>query len=100
MAESLPLPNASVDLAFSTMSYHHWVDQVAGVREIARVLRPEGRFFLADLWLPMGLTKVIRHFQSNFPARVREVFIHAGLKIQAQRKRMGGWLLVTIGERR
>jgi ubiquinone/menaquinone biosynthesis C-methylase UbiE len=100
MAESLPLPNASVDLAFSTTSYHHWVDQVAGVREIARVLRPEGRFFLADLWLPMGLTKVIRHFQSNFPARVREVFIHAGLKIQAQRKRMGGWLLVTIGERR
>jgi ubiquinone/menaquinone biosynthesis C-methylase UbiE len=99
MAESLPLPDASVDLAFSTMSYHHWVDQVEGVREMARVLRPEGRLFLADNWPPMGLTKVIRHFQSNDPARVREVFAQAGLKMQAQRRRIGLWLLVTIGER-
>jgi ubiquinone/menaquinone biosynthesis C-methylase UbiE len=93
MAESLPLPDAPVDLAFSTMSYHHWVDRVQGVREITRVLRPKGRLFLADIWLPMGLSKVIR------PARVREVFAQAGLKIQAQRKRMGRWLIVTIGER-
>ncbi len=99
MAESLPLPDASVDLALSTMSYHHWVDHVAGVREIARVLRPGGRFFLADNWLPMGLATVTRHLQSNDPARVREVFAQAGLKIQAQRKRMGLWLLITIGER-
>ena len=93
MAESLPLPDASVDLAFSTMSYHHWVDRVQGVREITRVLRPEGRLLLADIWLPTGVSKVIR------PARVLEVFAQAGLKIQAQRKRMGRWLIVTIGER-
>ena len=99
MAESLPLPDASIDLAFSTMSYHHWADQVEGVREMARVLRPGGRFFLADFWLPTRLAKVIRHFQSNDPARVRDVFAQAGLKIQAQRKQMGRWLLVTIGER-
>jgi len=99
MAESLPLPDASVDLAFSTMSYHHWVDRVQGVREITRVLRPKGRLFLTDFWLPMGLSKVIRHFQPNDPARVRDVFAQAGLKMQAQRKRMGRWLLVTIGER-
>ena len=47
----------------------------------------------------MGLAKVIRHFQSNDPARVREVFAQAGLKMQAQRKRMELWLLVTMGER-
>ena len=99
MAESLPLPDASADLAFSTMSYHHWVNQVEGVREIARVLRPGGRFLLADNWPPMGLAKIIRHFQPNDPARVREVFARAGLKMQAQRRRMGLWLLVTIGER-
>jgi ubiquinone/menaquinone biosynthesis C-methylase UbiE len=99
MAESLPLPNASVDLAFSTLSYHHWVDKVKGVCEMARVLRSKGRLFLADVWPPMGLGKVIRHFQSNDPARVREVFTQAGLKVQAQRRRMGLWLLVTIGER-
>lgn len=100
MAELLPLPDASIDLAFSTMSYHHWVDQVQGIREITRVLRPEGCLFLADIWPPIGLSKVIRHLQPNDPARVREVFAQAGLNIQAQRKRMGRWLLVTIGERR
>jgi ubiquinone/menaquinone biosynthesis C-methylase UbiE len=99
MAESLPLPDASVDLAFSTMSYHHWVNQVEGVREITRVLRPNGLLFLADLWPPMGLGKVIHQFQWNDPARVREVFTQAGLTTQTQRRRMGLWLLVTIGER-
>jgi len=99
MAESLPLPDASVDLAFSTMSYHHWVDRLQGVREMTRVLRPKGRLFLTDFWLPMGLSKVVRHFQPNDPARIRDVFAQAGLKMQAQRKRMGLWVLVTIGER-
>jgi ubiquinone/menaquinone biosynthesis C-methylase UbiE len=99
MAESLPLPDASADLVFSTMSYHHWADQVKGVREMARVLRPKGHLFLADIWPPIGLAKVMRHFQSNDPARVREVLTQAGLKIQAQRRRRGLWLLVTIGER-
>ena len=99
MAESLPLPDTSADLIFSTMSYHHWVDQVEGVREMTRVLRPKGHLFLADIWPPMGLAKVIRHFQPNDPARVQEVFDQAGLKMQAQEKPKGRWLLVTIGER-
>jgi ubiquinone/menaquinone biosynthesis C-methylase UbiE len=44
MAEALPLQDASVDLALSTISFHHWQDQAAGLREIARVLRPGGTF--------------------------------------------------------
>ncbi len=74
MAESLPLPDASVDLTFSTMSYHHWVDQIKGVSKMARVLRSKRRLFLAEIWPPMGLAKVIHHFQSNDAARMREVF--------------------------
>ena len=31
-AESLPLPDASIDLALSTMSFHHWANQAQGVR--------------------------------------------------------------------
>src|SRR5260370_19772455 len=42
MAEALPLQDASVDLALSTTSFHHWQDQAAGLREIARVLRAGG----------------------------------------------------------
>ncbi|HXZ98376.1 MAG TPA: class I SAM-dependent methyltransferase [Candidatus Acidoferrum sp.] len=97
MAESLPLPDASVDLAFSTASFHHWRDKVQGVCEVRRVLRPGGRFFLADIWPPLGLSRVFRHFRANDPARVRDVFVRAGLNVQAQRKLMGRFLLVTAG---
>ncbi len=47
-AESLPLPDASVDLVLSSISFHHWADQAQGVREVARILRPGGWFCLAD----------------------------------------------------
>src|SRR5690242_19571356 len=53
--EALPLPDASVDLALSTISFHHWHDQAAGVREVARVLRAGGSFLLADFSLPPWL---------------------------------------------
>jgi ubiquinone/menaquinone biosynthesis C-methylase UbiE len=97
MAESLPLPDASVDLAFSTASFHHWRDKVQGVREVRRVLRPGGRFLLADIWPPIGLSRLFRHFRANDPARVRDVFVRAGLNVQAQRRLMGRFLLVTAG---
>jgi ubiquinone/menaquinone biosynthesis C-methylase UbiE len=99
MAESLPLADASVNLVFSTASFHHWRDNVQGVREVRRVLRPGGRFFLADIWPPLGLSKIFHHLRPNNPARVRDVFVQAGLNIQAQRKLMGGFLLVTAGIR-
>lgn len=47
-AEDLPLPHACIDLAVTTVSFHHWADQAAGVREVARVLAPGGVFILAD----------------------------------------------------
>jgi ubiquinone/menaquinone biosynthesis C-methylase UbiE len=97
MAESLPLPDASADLAFSTASFHHWRDKAQGVREVRRVLRPRGRFFLADIWPPLGLSRIFRHFRVNEPARVRDIFVRAGLNVQAQRKLMGRFLLVTTG---
>ena len=60
MAESLPLQDNSVDLALSTTSFHHWQDQAAGIREIARVLRPGGYFMLVDISLPEWLGGVSR----------------------------------------
>jgi len=102
IAESLPLPDASIDLAFSTVSFHHWLNQVQGLRQITRVLRPGGRFYLADtFWL-----WPIRHFRCNNPTRIREMFAQAGLDVKAQRRRrilpssfLGRFLLLTIGER-
>jgi ubiquinone/menaquinone biosynthesis C-methylase UbiE len=100
VAESLPLPDGGADVIVSTISFHHWPDQEKGLREVARVLRPGGRFFLADIVPPFGLGKIIGHVGSNSAARFRELFAQAGLEVRGQHRRLGGWLLVTIGERR
>jgi SAM-dependent methyltransferase len=41
--ESIPLPDASVDAVFVSSAWH-WMDEARAVPEIARVLRPGGRF--------------------------------------------------------
>ena len=41
-AESLPLPDASIDLVFMSMVFHHFDDPDQAVRECRRVLRQGG----------------------------------------------------------
>jgi SAM-dependent methyltransferase len=48
-AASLPFSDGSFDIVVSTMSMHHWAVPVAGLNEIARVLRPNGRALIWDL---------------------------------------------------
>lgn len=43
-AEALPLAGASADVVWALSTVHHWPDVRAGVDEVARVLRPGGRF--------------------------------------------------------
>lgn len=45
---SMPFPDGSFDLVVSTLSMHHWTDPVAGLAEIGRVLRPDGRALVWD----------------------------------------------------
>lgn len=45
-AEQLPFPDATFDLVSSNGVLHHTPDMPAALREIARVLRPGGRFVL------------------------------------------------------
>jgi SAM-dependent methyltransferase len=98
-AESLPLPDSSVDLAMSTFSFHHWPDPAKGMSEISRVLMVGGRALVADLWPPLGLWRLTRHFWPSNPARVREMLVKGGLSFQAQPRKMSRFLVVTIGER-
>ena len=50
LAESLPLPDASVDVVLGTLMVHHLPGPTrqAAVREMRRVLRPGGRVLLVD----------------------------------------------------
>jgi len=45
-AEAIPLPDATADFVLMFLSWHHVADKPAGVREIARVLKPAGRLIL------------------------------------------------------
>jgi ubiquinone/menaquinone biosynthesis C-methylase UbiE len=86
LAEALPLPDASVDLALSTVSFHHWHDQAAGVREIVRVLRPGGHFILADFALPGILGWATRHGGGLPAAQRARLFAAAGLRIEREQR--------------
>jgi SAM-dependent methyltransferase len=46
---ALPFPDGSFDLVVSTLSMHHWDDPAAGLAEIGRVLRGDGRALVWDL---------------------------------------------------
>ncbi len=42
-AERLPLPDESVDTVVSRGSFYFWPDRAQGLREVWRILRPDGR---------------------------------------------------------
>lgn len=98
-AESLPLPDASVDLVLSTMSFHHWADQEQGVRQVARVLRPMGVFILADMIMPSWLWWIFRHGKHVSAKQRSAMFEKAGLDMQAQRKEFWRHLLINVGRK-
>jgi cyclopropane fatty-acyl-phospholipid synthase-like methyltransferase len=50
-AGKMPFPDASFDAAWAFESFHHMHDRSQVLREIRRVLRPGGRFVLADIIL-------------------------------------------------
>lgn len=98
-AELIPLPDASVDLAFSTTSFHHWSDQVQGLGEIRRILRPGGRFLLADV-VPLPLvSRFFHHGHMCNPQEVQKMFELAGLDVEMQRRLLLGHFLVSEGIR-
>jgi ubiquinone/menaquinone biosynthesis C-methylase UbiE len=92
MAEHLPFPDASFDLVFSTMTFHHWQDQGGGVAEIARVLTPGGRWLLAE-FVATGLMKYVRRLLrlNQFPERagLQTMLSTAGLKVVAEKTLSG-----------
>lgn len=87
-AERLPFQDAQFDLVFSTMTFHHWSDQRAGIAEVARVLKPRGRWLLAD-FVASGLMRYVRRLLRlrRFPERrvLDPMLAAAGLQVLARR---------------
>jgi ubiquinone/menaquinone biosynthesis C-methylase UbiE len=99
-AAALPLEPNSVDVALSTISFHHWADQAGGVRQVARVLRSGGLFVLADIRPPLLLRPVMRRFHAS--GSRRRLFEEGGFTVVDERRplRLGGHVLITVGTKR
>jgi ubiquinone/menaquinone biosynthesis C-methylase UbiE len=88
-AESIPVDDRSIDAGWTVNTMHHWTDLDAAVRELARVLRPDGRLLLVDedfdspehpAFHHMQARKAhrARHFAEIDPAAVAEKLTTAG----------------------
>jgi len=81
VAEALPYPDGSFDLVVSTTSFDHWADQLAGLRQCARVLVPGGRLVLVDQLSPLLLpTLVWRRGKARTPRRAERLLRAAGFE--------------------
>jgi ubiquinone/menaquinone biosynthesis C-methylase UbiE len=99
MAEDLPFPDASFDLVFSTMTFHHWSDQGRGMAEVARVLTPGGRWLLAE-FVASGFVGLIRRVLRlhQFPERagLQRRLLASGLRVVADERVHGLYGQVAV----
>ena len=84
-AEEIPLPDGSIDLAFSTIAFHHWSDPERGLREVARVLRPGGGFVLIDNLGPQWLAPILKDRPYLTADERAALWTKAGLRVLDQR---------------
>jgi len=85
-AESIPLADASIDLAFSTIAFHHWADPAQGLREVARVLRPGGHFVLVDNVGPDWLARYLKDRPYLTAEERVALWSENGLRVLEQRR--------------
>jgi len=73
-ATALPIASRSADVVTSRLAAHHFVDAASAFREIARILRPGGRFVLVDNFAPdeLDLARFINEVETlRDPSHVR-----------------------------
>jgi ubiquinone/menaquinone biosynthesis C-methylase UbiE len=106
-AGRLPLRDGSFDTAISASALHYWDDAGAGLAEIRRVLRPDGRLLLLD-WvrdpLPMRLLNAwmritrVRYRRMYSRAELAHALARAGFDVRVEARGSAGglWRLIAF----
>ncbi|WP_428943978.1 class I SAM-dependent methyltransferase [Pantoea sp. FN060301] len=93
-AEQLPFEDEQFDIVISRYSAHHWHDVGSALREVKRVLKPQGRVIfmdvsspghpLLDIWLQtIEALRDTSHVRDYSPGEWLSMFTDAGLTISA-----------------
>jgi ubiquinone/menaquinone biosynthesis C-methylase UbiE len=84
----LPYRDRAVDAVFGFGVLHHLPDWRGGIREIARVLKPGGVYFLEEFYPPFYLNFLVRRLVTHpeedrfFSQDLREALAEHGLPVQ------------------
>ncbi len=85
---SLPVKSGSVDTVFGFGVIHHAVDWRAAITEVARVLKPEGAYYLEELYPALYQNFITRHILvhpmgERFSSReLKQALDKVGLKLR------------------
>jgi ubiquinone/menaquinone biosynthesis C-methylase UbiE len=105
-AQHLPYADGCLDAVFNFGIIHHLEDWEQGVREIARVLKPDGGFYFEEIYPPLYANFLFRHLLDH-PTENRfhgpefcAALSQAGLKLlPGYRQSRFGVLGVAVKER-
>ena len=95
-AESLPFSDSAVDLAMTSLSFHHWRDQQRGIKEIVRVLRAGGRLCLADHTVPAWIAL---HEAHRPLAEIKALMSEAGLMVLEHKRMWSRFVVIVIARK-
>jgi ubiquinone/menaquinone biosynthesis C-methylase UbiE len=66
--EAIPFPDESMDIITVCATYHHFPDTTAFAKEAYRVLKPQGKLYIAEIYLPALVRMLINPFVPLSPA--------------------------------
>ncbi|MGB7416052.1 MAG: class I SAM-dependent methyltransferase [Thermosynechococcaceae cyanobacterium] len=99
VSHTLPLEDRQFEAAFSTISFLHYPDPLRVLREIHRVLQPQGRFYLVDYttsWGTLFSQSAAAKMQFYSPQEREELGKQSRLQCAGHQYLLGPVLLTTF----
>jgi len=85
--EAMPFQDESMDIITVCAAYHHFPDVVAFAKEAKRILKPEGKLYIAEVYLPSFLRFLINPFVPL--SKAGDVRLYSPLEIVDNFKKIG-----------